>query len=571
MTTQDSYRIEHIAQAIYRIANGDFDCPIERSNRDDELDAIVTGIDMLREELRASTVSRDYMDTLFKGVVDLLFVLDSEARIQTANSIVTEVLGVPESSLLGMPFSMLISESGHAAWSAIDLSGETVHNNNLELYLRRAGAQEIPVACSVSTFIDKRTQEKKILIIAKDISAQKQTQEELRSAKESAESANIAKSRFLANMSHEIRTPLNGILGLTDLLMQEIREGTHREYLEMMRQSGNTLIALINDILDVSKIESNKITLEHIAFDFRESLTSNLHTYKHLAEQKGLAFSYHIDSLIPQKLIGDPTRINQILTNLVGNALKFTDKGTVEVLFTLVERTDAHVVVKGIVKDSGIGIARDKLDTVFQRFSQADDSMTRKYGGSGLGLTIVKNLTEIMGGKIAAESSGVPGEGTCFTFTLKLAMVPTAPALEQSAPSTPNKKSTVYPKFDRPVNALLVDDNNINLLLAKKILAHFGATVTAVENGALAVQMAEEQHFDIILMDIQMPVMDGYMATQKIREKNQVIPILALSANVFADQIQKSIDSGMNAHLQKPFSTQDLFAAMSKLLNPTEV
>ena len=567
MTTQDSYRIEHIAQAIYRIANGDFDCPIERSEQDDELDAIVTGIDMLREELRASTVSRDYMDTLFKGVVDLLFVLDHDARIQTANNIVTEALGIPEASLPGMPFFMLIAESGRAAWSAIDLSGESVHNNNLELYLRRANSQEIPVACSVSMFMDKRTQEKKILIIAKDISAQKQAQEELRAAKENAEAANTAKSRFLANMSHEIRTPLNGILGLTDLLRQEIKDGQHSEYLELMRQSGDTLIALINDILDVSKIESNKITLEHIAFDFRESLTSNLHTYKHLAEQRGLLFTYRMDDLIPQKVIGDPTRINQILTNLVGNALKFTNKGSVEVSFTLLERSDTQVIVQGVVKDSGIGIARDKLDAVFQRFSQADDSMTRKYGGSGLGLTIVKNLAEIMGGRITVESSGIPGEGTSFVFTLRLALPPTAPAIEQSTPATP-RKGTVYPKFDRPVNVLLVDDNNINLLLAKKILLHFGTTVIAVENGALAVEAAQEQHFDIILMDIQMPVMDGYTATQKIREKDKIIPILALSANVFADQIQKSIDSGMNAHLQKPFSTQDLFVAMSNLLRP---
>jgi PAS domain S-box-containing protein len=565
MTTQDSYRIEHIAQSIYKIANGDFDYPIERSEQDDELDAIVTGIDMLREELRASTVSRDYMDTLFKGVVDLLFVLDEHANIQTANSIVTNALGIPETSIQGMPFFSLVSESAHAAWKSIDLSGENIHNNNLELYLKTTDGQEIPVACSVSMLMDQREQKKRILIIAKDISTQKQTEEELRAAKENAESANIAKSRFLANMSHEIRTPLNGILGLTDLMLQEVKDGPHREYLEMMRQSGNTLIALINDILDVSKIESNKVTLEHLTFDFRESLTSNLHTYKHLAEQKGLRFTYKMDGLIPQKVIGDPTRINQILTNLVGNALKFTERGAVEVMFTLLEKSDTQAMIQGIVKDSGIGIQQDKLDAVFQRFSQADDSMTRKYGGSGLGLTIVKNLTELMGGKIKVESSGIPGDGTSFIFNFKLALVPAVAG--PAVPSTP-RKGTVYPKFDRPVNALIVDDNNINLLLAKKILLHFGATVTAVENGALAVQAAMDQPFDIILMDIQMPVMDGYMATQKIREKDLATPILALSANVFADQIQKSIDSGMNAHLQKPFSTQDLFIAMSRLLSP---
>jgi two-component system, sensor histidine kinase len=566
MTTQDSYRIEHIAQSIYKIANGDFDYPIERSEQDDELDAIVTGIDMLREELRASTVSRDYMDTLFKGVVDLLFVLDEHANIQTANSIVTNALGIPETSIQGMPFFSLVSESAHAAWKSIDLSGENIHNNNLELYLKTTDGQEIPVACSVSMLMDQREQKKRILIIAKDISTQKQTEEELRAAKENAESANIAKSRFLANMSHEIRTPLNGILGLTDLMLQEVKDGPHREYLEMMRQSGNTLIALINDILDVSKIESNKVTLEHLTFDFRESLTSNLHTYKHLAEQKGLRFTYKMDGLIPQKVIGDPTRINQILTNLVGNALKFTERGAVEVMFTLLEKSDTQAMIQGIVKDSGIGIQQDKLDAVFQRFSQADDSMTRKYGGSGLGLTIVKNLTELMGGKIKVESSGIPGDGTSFIFNFKLALVPAVAG--PAVPSTP-RKGTVYPKFDRPVNALIVDDNNINLLLAKKILLHFGATVTAVENGALAVQAAMDQPFDIILMDIQMPVMDGYMATQKIREKDLATPILALSANVFADQIQKSIDSGMNAHLQKPFSTHDLFVAMSRLLSPT--
>jgi signal transduction histidine kinase/CheY-like chemotaxis protein len=389
-----------------------------------------------------------------------------------------------------------------------------------------------------------------------DITERKLVEKALSEAKDKAEESNKAKSRFLANMSHEIRTPLNGILGLTDVLLGENINEDHHKYLELIRDSGKNLAQLINDILDLSKIESGNLKLENIPFNFSEVINANVSPYKFLAEQKELALSCLFDGSIPEKVIGDPTRISQVLINLIGNAIKFTEKGTVQVIFSVIDRKKDEIVLQGVVKDSGIGIPREKQETIFQNFTQVDESVTRKYGGTGLGLSIAKSLIQQMGGDINVCSpvDYVKNTGTAFTFTMRLKTLP-SPVKPTAAAISKDQLN-----FGKPVNVLVVDDNSINLLVAKKMLQKLGANVKTAETGIEAIEMAMRSSFDLILMDIQMPGLNGHETTIELRRLNYAQPIIALSANAFPEDVEKSLESGMNGHMQKPFTEKELFA-----------
>lgn len=546
-------RIDDIGRLISEIASGNFDYKLERTNQDDELDAIIAGINMLGEELKTSTVSRDYMDSIYKGVVDMLIVMDVDFTIQSANESVNEALCFESSETTGKSLSYLLADESVFLMDSIKRNLDTNgHINNIELYFKTRNQHTIPTTCSFSLLFDNQKRKSGILIIAKDITLQKKNEEELRRAKENAEAASKAKSRFLATMSHEIRTPLNGILGLTEIMLGDIQDKKQRQYLEMIQSSGQTLTKILNDILDLNKIETGKLTLESIPFNFEEMMKSNLHPYKYLAEQKGLLFRYHVDPSIPKFLVGDPTRINQIMVNLMGNAIKFTESGTIDIKFTA---TPGHladdVVIQGSVTDSGIGIPEDKHELIFKTFTQSDDSMTRKFGGSGLGLSITKYLVGLMGGTITVKSP-VDDElkkGSSFIFTLKLKIA--SEPVKSDKEKRNNNEELI---FTKSVHILVVDDNKMNLLVAQRILQRFGARVTVAENGQEAVDLTRAEQFDMILMDVQMPVLDGYKATRELRKSNYTKPILALSAGVYKDDIQKCLDSGMNGHIQKPFS-----------------
>jgi two-component system, sensor histidine kinase len=561
MDAGTSNRIDAISRMIFEIASGNYDYPIESSDKDDYLDAIVAGISMLREELKASTVSRDYMDSIYKGVVDMLFVLDPTFNVQSINTAVTELLGFEDNSLVGKHFSALIDNDSLPELATIGTKLEKQNSlKNIELYFRKNNGMAIPTSCSFSFLYDTKKQATGILIIAKDTIFQKKAEAELRKAKETAEAANVAKSRFLANMSHEIRTPLNGILGITEVLLTD-KNATNIKYLEIIKSSGQNLARLINDILDLSKIESGKLNLEKIPFNFAETMVSNLHSYRHLAEQKGLAFDINVDKSVPQTIVGDPTRISQILINLVGNSIKFTQQGSINISFSAVQKGE-EIILEGKVRDSGIGIAKDKLDSIFQSFTQADDSVTRKYGGTGLGLTIVENIVKLMEGTVRVASPPEPGQmGSLFTFTLKLG--------SQGQQKLESKGGVDKPSFKKAWKILVVDDNKVNLIVAKKTLQGFGAQVTIAESGESAIALAKENKFDLVLMDIQMPEMDGYTTTRALRTLNFTNPILALSANVFNEHIQKSIDSGMNGHLEKPYTPKQLYELVAKHMEST--
>lgn len=550
-------RIDDISRLISEIASGNFDYKIEHSNQDDELDAIIAGINMLGEELKSSTVSRDYMDSLFKGVVDMLIVLNTDFTIQSTNQSVTQLLYFDPSETQGKHLKDFLSEGSAALADKImaDLEANG-HIANIELDLKTKQQKAIPASCSFSMLYNNQKRVSGILIIAKDITPQKKAEEELRRAKDQAEAANRAKSRFLASMSHEIRTPLNGILGITEILLSDPLTDQQRDYLKMVLSSGQTLTKLLNDILDLNKIETGKLTLENIPFNFEELMTSNIHPYKYIASQKGLGFNYRFDKNIPKVLVGDPTRINQVLVNLISNAIKFTEKGAVDVEFSLESISEDQIILGGSVTDSGIGIPIEKQEIIFKSFAQSDNSMTRRYGGSGLGLAITKYLVELMGGVITVKSppDEVLNRGTTFFFNLKLKH-----ATQEECKVVESKNRVENLTLDKSVRILVVDDNELNLLVAERMIKNFGAQVKVAENGQRAIDMAKSEDFDMILMDVQMPVLDGYKATRELRKSNYKKPILALSAGVFKDDIQKCFESGMNGHIQKPFSKKEIY------------
>ena len=397
---------------------------------------------------------------------------------------------------------------------------------------------------------DEKGKPCKILGTIQDISEQKRNELELIKAKELAEKAVEIKEQFLTNMSHEIRTPMNGIIGFAKILEGTKLNDDQKQSVEAIKKAGQNLMVIINDILDFSKIEANKMTVEEANFSLSKTVDSVIELLTQNAVEKKIKLLCDIDSAIHDELIGDPTKLSQILFNLIGNALKFTEKGFVELVITEIEGNESESLLKFSVIDSGIGISKDKIDSIFESFNQASNETTRKYGGTGLGLTITRRLVELQGGQITAES--IVSKGSEFTFSLKYKK---ASQIIES-PVALNIKN-ISPDFLKDINILLVEDNELNQLLAVKVFEKWDKKIDIANNGKEAIEKISTNFYDIILMDIQMPGMDGIELTRYIRssmgEKSN-IPIIALTAHATKGEERRCFENGVNDYLSKPYN-----------------
>jgi PAS domain S-box-containing protein len=448
------------------------------------------------------------------------------------------------------------SKDGNEYWVLTSLTPTLDEKGNVEKII------------SIDSDISKQKIAEKDLILANIIAEQSiykgnMALEELHKAKKQLEESLKVKEQFLANMSHEIRTPMNAIIGFTNLLLKSEHTSENMQFLNAIQTSGENLLVIINDILDFSKLESGKITFENIEFKLPQIINTLVALMQPKANEKNIKLLIEIDENIPENLLGDPTRLNQILTNLVGNAIKFTNSGEVKIAVSLLNKNEDKIELKFGVKDTGIGIATESFDKIFDSFTQGANDTARKYGGTGLGLTITKQLIELQGGKISVSSK--INEGSLFSFTLNF---------KQNL-----KKHTTNPlipdihKDEFPLNGikvLIVEDNFFNQILAAKILENWHCKIEIADNGIIAIEKVEKNDFDIILMDIQLPEMDGYETTNYIRNKltapKSETPIIAMTAHAFSNEIEKCLKSKMNDYISKPFDENKLFEKMLHVL-----
>ena len=499
-----------------------------------------------------------YTRSLIESNIDALMTTDPAGIITDVNKQMEALTGCTRDELIGAPFKNYFTDPERAeAGIKRVLSEKKVTDYELTACAR--DGKHTVVSYNATTFYDRDRTLQGVFASARDVTERKQVEAELQQAKAVAESASQTKSDFLASMSHEIRTPMNAIIGIAELLAKTPLSAEQDKYVQIFRRAGDNLLHLINDILDLSKVEASQLELERTRFSLDDLLGKVTEMVAVRAHEKGLSLVCEIAPEAPRNLIGDPTRLRQVLLNLLGNALKFTESGEVALRVTPDADATAPGVLRFTISDTGIGIPDEKLGAVFERFTQADSSMTRRYGGSGLGLTISKRLVELMGGRISVES-GV-GKGSVFSFAVPLELW-----------VGPTRRATVSvgacPEQPLPdVHILLVEDSPDNRTITMAYLQDTPYRVEIAENGAVAFEKFTAGEYDLVLMDRQMPVMDGLTATRAIRAWEEAnhrppTPIIALTASALKGDQEKFVAAGCTAYLTKPIKQEVLLQAI---------
>lgn len=560
--------IRKLDQYAKTLGQGDLESIISLPGQD-ELGRLALALDVMRQDIREfhATLQRqeEYVASLIDSALDMIISIDQKQRIVLFNPAAVKTYGYTVEEIQGKPVKLLYTNANEAK-QVLNIINETGKFLG-EITCQRKDGSQFPVFLSASLLKDRKGLVIGVLGNSRDITEQKQLAE-LDQARKTAEAANQAKSSFLAIMSHEIRSPMNGVIGMADLLSATQLSTEQRQYVEIILRSSHSLLSLLNGILDFSKVEAGALKLENEIFNPHEMVIMACEIMTATAHSKGLKLIHEMDAKIPDCIQGDPLRLRQILLNLIGNAIKFTLEGEIcikMVLSTQKQNNDDTILLHFTVTDTGIGVPQDKQEIIFDRFSQADLSTTRKFGGVGLGLAISKQLVELMQGRMWLESQG-ENLGSAFHFLVCCKACQKTDHLI----NTPEKPMIQSTKKTKSLHILIVDDGLDNRILAAHILHKEGYTVEQAVNGVSALETLKKEPFDLVLMDVQMPEMDGIVATRIIREGGlgmhiAHIPILGISAGALQEEKDRGLTAGMDEFLTKPYRARALLDAVRRL------
>ena len=519
----------------------------------------------VRKQAEASEArQRAVLDTMLDGHV----LIDQRGIIRSFNNAAEEIFGFTSADLIGENVSTLAAEPDRSAHDGhiaryFESGEERVIGTIREVTGKRRNGDEFPMDLAINTFqVGPNTYFSGIF---RDITERKLAESHLRQAQEGAEAASIAKSEFLASMSHEIRTPMNGVIGMTNLLLDTELDAEQREQAETIASSGTALLTIIDDILDFSKMEAGKLAIEPLPFNLVSTVEGVVGLLSSRAPDSNLSMHAEIAEDVPRHLVGDDGRLRQIMLNLAGNSIKFTPEGTIAIKVSCESRDETSAKIRIAVEDTGVGIPRDRLENIFDKFTQADASTTRVFGGTGLGLAISKQLVELIGGEIGVEST--EGEGSTFWFVIPFQFDEAKGETQDVKSSAKNPPQPEAMFFEARI--LVKEDNLVNQKVVKKMLTKLGCTVVIAEDGQQAVDALQQTAFDLVFMDCQMPILDGYGATRAIRESESTnrIPIIAVTANAMQGDRELCLAAGMDDYVSKPIQPAELVRVLERWLD----